>query len=1115
MKVRLISIIVLALSACFCSSAMAQTSIAENSIVRSALDDMFEDLDKSRVPTGYLLDYAVDIIDLSCYDGKELVDSNVVNRTVFLDVVRSIKSASVNSSASSVIPGSAMNYTYPLVAGGEIDVSVAAFKYNYIVANALTDGLIEYDESSEKVSDAWKDGEWQNPYGEANLLAFSPVSNLAKTRTVTYRFPSVLLYKNVGITEMYFDAGDGNGYRSINPGSTINATYSDYGNKYLKLKVKISSGEVLEAHSVVGVIDAYTAPMEGGSIPSCSSETCTETWNGINVEAKVTYYVRDGSSLRRPFIVVEGFDPWELTVLKDGKADSLGFTNHNDMARDFYKDSVVVGLSDVYDLVYIDWFNSTEDIRANAKLFRQILQKINQRKADAGSSEKNVVLGQSMGGLVARYALRTMELEGIEHETATYISHDTPHKGANVPLGALYFAWQALHMAYGYTTFGDLVLEGKVSDTETLVYNVLHSQAAKQMLINYVDIYGNLDNTVHNEWMSELDQLDFPEGDEGSTIQNFSIVNGRAFDVAQSLVFDGRLLHIDGFIKSSIITDICAPLLSFFTLFVSDFFFDYMNLSCISNAISFLGSSKIDIHANVYPLRYLNSGHPISELKASYTKTYLWMVPVTYTLFSATQKAPYTSGVYYDELPGSFYPLEEIFKGAFDDYAGIGPYISRYKSKDNILGEYSFEVGITDKFMFIPTASALAIKGNTTSDFVRDYYSDFPEPEEETYFDAYYLCSESKYHIFLDRSILGWIVSCLEGEVDGPEYVGKEPAQYSLVGSDQVVSWSTSNGAIATIDNTGTLTPQGTGNVRVIAESVSGGALYRKTMDVMVDYAPRIVMDYSYSASGGFEFTVSCVDADEQQRLDSAVGDGLLKYEWSILNSEADMNTVTTNSNVLDFVPETGDKVTIAVRLVDREDNKGAIISSTVDCQAIMVPNYEYVIVNSDRDMYFIKSDNTYDAGYLSENFTVALRDDIQSNELPVDLLNGGKCYILYHAGAEQKYMEGTRYGSSTNSKWTFPLFSSEYFLNAMQKVGANVDHVVINGSSGYSAARGNFVVAGYDLCFSICNSERKEIQKVPFSIIYKEEFPETGSSTIGGVIDIDPKDDHNDELHP
>ncbi len=43
-----------------------------------------------------------------------------------------------------------------------------------------------------------------------------------------------------------------------------------------------------------------------------------------------------------------------------------------------------------------------------------------------------------MGGVIARYALRKMEDAGMEHQVSLYISHDSPHLGANVPLGALY-----------------------------------------------------------------------------------------------------------------------------------------------------------------------------------------------------------------------------------------------------------------------------------------------------------------------------------------------------------------------------------------------------------------------------------------------------------------------------------------------------------------------------------------------------------------------------------------------------------------------------------------------------------------------------------------------------
>ena len=399
----------------------AQTSIEENDIVRSALDEMFEDLDKSRVPTGYLLDYAVDLVELSDYDGTELTDSNYVDRALLADILRSVRSASVTASSSVVIPSWATDMSDPLVAWSSTDVSVAAFKYNYIVANALTDGLIEYDEASGKASDSWKGGVWQNPYGESRLLAFAPMSAVMRSQNVEFNFPSNLFYKNETLSELYFDAGDGGGYREISAGSAVSASYPDNGKKELRLKAVTGSGEVLEAHSAIYV--AYESMVTGwGTGDGIKNDYIDEheTWNGITVSARMTYYMRDGVSLKKPFIVVEGFEPLELMEMMYDNVDEFGCSR---FSNGFYK----YPLGEQYDLVYIDWYNSTEDIRANAALFIKLIKEVNRMKAEAGSTEKNVVMGQSMGGLVARYALRTMERNSEEHETTMFVSHDAPH----------------------------------------------------------------------------------------------------------------------------------------------------------------------------------------------------------------------------------------------------------------------------------------------------------------------------------------------------------------------------------------------------------------------------------------------------------------------------------------------------------------------------------------------------------------------------------------------------------------------------------------------------------------------------------------------------------------
>lgn len=49
--------------------------------------------------------------------------------------------------------------------------------------------------------------------------------------------------------------------------------------------------------------------------------------------------------------------------------------------------------------------------------------------------EPNVLLGQSMGGVVGRYTLAKMEQENApDHDVRLFISHDAPLQGANTPI---------------------------------------------------------------------------------------------------------------------------------------------------------------------------------------------------------------------------------------------------------------------------------------------------------------------------------------------------------------------------------------------------------------------------------------------------------------------------------------------------------------------------------------------------------------------------------------------------------------------------------------------------------------------------------------------------------
>lgn len=62
------------------------------SSVRQRLDYMFQPLEKDRVPTGFLLDYAIDLVDFTQYDGTTLTDSNYVSLTTYEDILHSVSS---------------------------------------------------------------------------------------------------------------------------------------------------------------------------------------------------------------------------------------------------------------------------------------------------------------------------------------------------------------------------------------------------------------------------------------------------------------------------------------------------------------------------------------------------------------------------------------------------------------------------------------------------------------------------------------------------------------------------------------------------------------------------------------------------------------------------------------------------------------------------------------------------------------------------------------------------------------------------------------------------------------------------------------------------------------
>ncbi|MEU5692232.1 hypothetical protein [Actinosynnema sp. NPDC020468] len=132
------------------------------------------------------------------------------------------------------------------------------------------------------------------------------------------------------------------------------------------------------------------------------------------------YLANPKFGLARPVILSDGFNsgPSSLDGLYDG------------LERGDY--AFVSELRDRgHDLVLVGYKERSASILDNALFVQQVIRRaIAERVGEA----RLTVGGFSMGGLVTRYALAALERQEFDHETAVYVSYDSPHRGAWVPI---------------------------------------------------------------------------------------------------------------------------------------------------------------------------------------------------------------------------------------------------------------------------------------------------------------------------------------------------------------------------------------------------------------------------------------------------------------------------------------------------------------------------------------------------------------------------------------------------------------------------------------------------------------------------------------------------------
>jgi hypothetical protein len=661
------------------------------------INSIFQNIDKSRVSTGLLYDYGVHLIDPIYYNGTLLSDSNYVDIDIWNSLYWTMYSTKVNNNISLQTPDQISSI---IDTEGATSLAVMHLKYTKFMDNAITSGLLTV--SNDKLYDV----SGKNPYEEKMIFAIAPKNAYFASNTATFKFNSNLNINNTGKTvkSLQINFNNENGYRTVTWNTEISHSFSTEGIKDVYFRIIYTDNSTYTVRTKISVTKEPSPELRSDANISINA---TSNHSGGNIQIKYSPNNNTGR-LRKPLIVAEGFDPGEVIESKN-KQDISSFIKAADYGTVNAGNPNILNRLNIldYDIVYLDYSDGLDDIRRNARLFQEVIEYVNTNKT---GGQPNVVLGISMGGLVARYALRKMETENKEHDTWKYISVDSPHKGANIPIGV-----QALLRHVENTEVAVLfvpVWKAKNLNQVKKGLALLNSKAAKQMLTYYVVSNLTVNNTEHNNFQTEYDNLGFP-----TRCQNIAIADGSGngnmeFAAGTNLINANETFKLKGWMD--LIT----------TLFGGAFIVtNYPKLILLSVP----GKSSIEatIRVNAVPNK---TTAQVYYGRVRLNKKILWLISSSATIIEKSVNSS-----------SSLYPIDSAPGGVYD-------LIRMLPSADRVSLPVQF-FNIT-KFTFIPTVSALALS-NWQSLLTSSLRNQTLYPNYTT-FERYYMPTANDLHTNFD-----------------------------------------------------------------------------------------------------------------------------------------------------------------------------------------------------------------------------------------------------------------------------------------------------------------------------------------------------------------------------
>lgn len=686
----------------YCTKTTAQI---DTSTTQKLLQYIMQPLDKNQIPTGFLEEYGCPMLSPATFNGT-LTDSNRIDmnlwRTLYLQLQTGWTRATANPlpAITSVNTAIKQNVSSTL----PIPIPILLGSYNNVKSNAFSSNLLSYNSSTKQVSDVA--GRTQSPYNSKTLFAACPNKNITTKGSESFVIKSNMIWNNTGksINQIQIDFANGGGFQTVAIGTAINVVYADTGFKKWTIKITLSDNSILQCYNEYNVLKAGNVSSrfqsDGVTFPAWGNINAI---NGIRAAATVSVNYSKKSptgTLRKPLIVVEGYDVSFIAQSLQSDYDVYYFINEELSKANVPGWDFNGKLDDDagYDLVFVNFADGAADIVLNAGAVQEVIRQVNLNKVNdnrfGNIRQQNVVMGLSMGGLCARYALANMtkNFPSTPTETKLLITHDSPHKGANVPLGLQYM----IRMLGSVQLFGYNVYDIYPDYNDAI--GLLGAPATQQLLL-YRALTPNTFATNTFLDATYRPMVTFNAGDPQPTYRFIATANGN--ECANPLFNPGKTFVNLG---AGVSAGIYARFL-FFKVPILDY--------------------KLAAQVEAYALPAAGSTNKIAKVYTINNLKLFGFINIFKQLYDNTAYAP-GNHLAVDGVPGSNYPLLNvdalnqltnlpIFKLNLYVSFPLGPFLGGY------FGVYAYNAGVSYNFTFVSTASALDASPYATPVFSQKY----------------------------------------------------------------------------------------------------------------------------------------------------------------------------------------------------------------------------------------------------------------------------------------------------------------------------------------------------------------------------------------------------------